>query len=128
MRTQQTYPIKIELPLSDLLPKRKNTIRKECYLELHERRVFYKVVGSYEHPREDDDKIWEEYKANYRWSRKRANISHIGMFYDNVFKTYAVELEFAGSDNSLNHWHFKDPNECLEVFNILEKYDNETKK
>jgi len=128
MKDQKEYPIRIELPLADLLPKRKNTIRKECYLELHENRVFYKVIGSYDHSKDDDDLVFEETKANYRWSRKRKDISNIGMFYDNKFNTYALELEFSGVENVANNWHFADPNECLRIYTILEQYDNQTGK
>ncbi len=111
---------RIDLSFIDLKDNRRNTVSKECYIELYERHLTYKITGIYE-ALDEDSGIWKDKRANYRWCRSRNAISDINMIYDNTYDTYCVGLEFSGVADG-NSWHYDDPKECLRIYEILRDY------
>lgn len=111
---------RVELPFIDLKDNRRNTESKECYLELYPTHICYKVIGRYETLNEDTG-IWEEKSANYRWTRKRADLSDVSMLKDNKYDTWYFGIEFPHITDGCG-WHFNDPKECHKVYEIVKDY------
>lgn len=121
---EKEQPIcRLELSFIDLPGEegRKNTTRKECFLELFKNHLCYKIVGSYEYKDSEGAGIWKEKKANYRWTRPRKNLSDVDMYFDNIFSTWVIAIDFTGISEG-NSWQYEDPKECLKVYEILKDY------
>jgi hypothetical protein len=117
--TDTTLDIRIDTPLCEL-STRKDIVRKEAYLILSERFIFYKVVADYS-TKEEEDIQWKEKKSNYRWRRKRSDITSVEMFYDNPEDKYVVSIDFNGVADT-SYYFFEDAKECLKLYNSLDKY------
>lgn len=120
--SKQSIPeegIKIELPFSDHL-KRRNSIKEKCHITLYDKHVEYKIITTYEELCEDTD-IWKDRKANYRFTRLRKDMSNIGMYYDNDYDMWAIDIEWCGVANSCT-WLHESPKEILSIYNQLQDY------
>lgn len=111
--------IEIVLPFMDCNTRR-NCTHKECYLLLQEEYIFYKIVAEYEELNEDTG-IWDSKRANYRWARKRQNISEVDMSFDNVHHLYSVNIDFTGISSG-SGWFFPNPHEAKKVYGQLVNY------
>ncbi len=114
-----TLIARIELSFLDLTD-RKSTVRKECYLLLDDRAISYRCVGTYEELSEESS-IWEPRRSNYRWTKKRENISNVEIWYANKEDKYCVAIYFHGVPGS-DGWYFEDSKEALRVYTQLVEY------
>lgn len=112
--------IRIELPFNDY-SKRRNSVKKECYMLLLENSIQYKIVAEYEDI-DVDTEVWMEKKANWRWTRRRDMISDVSMYYDNKEAQWLVGLEFSGIAGSGNEWMCVGPREALAIYTTLQDY------
>lgn len=112
-------PIRIELPFINCSTRR-DCVKKECHLILEPEAISYKMVGTFLKKNDDTD-IWEPKKSNYRWTRKRQNMSEVDMAFDNTENLYAVNIDFFGISEG-NGWFFENPKEALSVYNQLVEY------
>lgn len=112
---------RIDLPFIDTDTKR-NVESKECYIVLGNDFVEYKVLASYQ-SNDNEEGVWKDYNANYRWVRKKKDISNLEMFrnHQNTGIVYTVSLEFAGVGNPID-WAWLDPKEALAVYQQLREY------
>lgn len=118
MEPIQLTHTRIELPLQEY-SKRRSVVLKEAYMLLYDNYCQYKIVADYELKDEDTD-VWKDTKANCRWTRVKADISEVSMYYDNPEQLWSVGIEFKGNDG--NNWLFTDPKEALTVYNQLTDY------
>lgn len=113
-----TNTIRIDLPFGELTTRRDVT-RKECYMELYEDHICYKVVVEYS---TDESGIWSEKKANYRWTRKKSMLSDVAMYYDNIEEQWTLSVDFAGISGDGCAWMYLSPKECLTAYETLKKW------
>lgn len=110
---------RIILPLIDLSTRRNSDV-KECYLDLFEKHLEYKVIANYE-TEDSDSAIWTLMKCNYRWARLKSSISSVDMFIDNIEDAWGVEVEFHGVLTRCQ-WFFKEYKSALTVYNSIKEY------
>lgn len=115
-------PIRIELPIRDN-ESRRNTVRTACYLLLFDNHLDYKAICKYEELKEKSG-IWEPDRANYRWCRKRKDMTHVEMWIDNVeeVEVYFVAIGFGGEAAPTASWTFDEPKQALVVYTQLREY------
>lgn len=110
--------IRIDLPFSDL--KDRTVVEfKECYLMLLEEFLQYKIVVDYI---DKSDDIPLDKKANFRWTRRRDDLSDVAMFYDNTDEKWALSIEFRLASSSNMTWMYDNPKDALKVYTQLSKY------
>lgn len=113
--------IRLDCPLADTLHRR-NVELTECYLKLYEKYLEYKISAVYESDdRLDAEGIWTDTKTNYRWTRLRAAIVQVDMYYDNPADKWMVSLEFDGIADSIG-WLHDSPKDALKLYNTLQDY------
>lgn len=113
--------IRIDLPFIDSLHRRNITL-KHCYLVLYPNHIEYKCVAEYESDeRHDYDGIWTTSKSNYRWTRRRTDLSQVDMYFDNPMDQWMVSIEFSGITEPTG-WLHDNPREALELYTKLQEY------
>lgn len=118
------HGVVFNLPMCNLRG-RKIIELQEHYLVLYQHFMIYKVRGKVE---ELDAKITEELgteewvltKYNYRWTRMRADLRDVNMYYDNKEKLWAVELVFdtTGSQG----WFYANGKDAKAIHDVLQNY------
>lgn len=120
---QVQHGVVIDLPFIHLL-RRKVTKLTECYIVLYEHFMIYKVVAKYD-ALIHDDKIetdeWVPTKANYRWTRMRADLADVYMSYDNEEKSWVLGIDFKGGVHSMA-WNFESPHDCKKIHDVIQNY------
>jgi len=111
--------IRIDLPLLDY-SKRRDTVLKECHMTLYKEYMMYKVVAEYEELNTDTE-MWSPVKANHRYTRRRASLSGVDMFFSNREMLWSIDIEFLGVAEATG-WLFTDPKQALAVYNQLHRY------
>jgi hypothetical protein len=113
--------IRIECSFVDSLHRR-NVILSECHLTLYEKHVEYKCVAEYESDeRNDFEGVWTNTKSNYRWTRRRSDMSQLDMYYDNPADQWMVSIEFSGVSDPTG-WLHDSPKDALKLYNQLREY------
>lgn len=101
---------------------RRNITLKEGYLMLYPNHMEYKIVAEYEtDERHDYDVIWTTCKTNYRWTRRRSDLSQIDMYFDNPVGQWMVSIEFSGIGEPTG-WLHNSPKEALTLYTKLQEY------
>lgn len=101
---------------------RRNITLKEGYLTLYPTHIEYKLVAEYEtDERHDYDGIWTICKSNYRWTRRRNDLSQIDMYFDNPMNQWMVSIEFSGIGEPTG-WLHDSPKEALLLYTKLQEY------
>lgn len=116
---ESTTALRIDLPFLDLKDRRVIEC-KECYIELYDTYISYKIVGKYEVLSEDTG-IWEERLANFRWTRRRSGLVDVAMLKDSEYNMWHLGIEFMHTTDGCG-WYFENPNEALRVYNKLRDY------
>lgn len=109
--------------ISFLLPElsdRKDCVVEEMFLDLYEEHLEYKCVADYA-ALQEDDVSYEDVRSNYRWIRKRSNISEVSMYFDNPEGMWMLTLDFAGVGDKIG-WYFEQPKEALATYKKLKDY------
>lgn len=113
--------IRIDVPFIDS-KHRRNTMLKECYLMLYPNHIEYKCVAEYgSDERHDYEGIWKDCKTNYRWTRRRCDLSQVDMYFDNPVEQWMVSVEFSGITDPTG-WLHDSPKEALALYNKLQDY------
>lgn len=119
------FDIKIPVPLLATKRRRYCSV-KEGYLILLPDFVKYKMFATYQALNEDTE-VWEDRLSNWRYTRKRSNISSVELGFDNDEYFYFVAIEFDGVAES-TAWNFQNHKEALNLFTTLEDYFTSTNK
>lgn len=109
----------IDLPFLELTDRR-NTVVIKSYIELFDTYLQYMNVADYS-LLNLESQLWEDVKSNYRWTRRRSEISNVDMFFDNKESKWAVTLDFKTSGQSVA-WYFESQKDSLFVYNNLSHY------
>ena len=112
-------PIRIDLPFLDY-SKRQNAKCKECYVLLYRHHLEYKIIANYDELNQETE-IFESKKSNYRFVGLRADLSRVGMYFDNKERLWSVDMEFKGVTDT-NGWWFETNSEAIKVYDMLREY------
>jgi|GEM_PF-4665674 len=113
--------IRIDVPFIET-NHRRNVELTDCYIMLYVDYVEYKCVAKYEaDDRYDFEGIWKEHTSNYRWTRRKCDLSQVDMYYDNPADQWMVSVEFSGISEPTG-WLHDSPKKALALYTKLQEY------
>lgn len=110
---------RIDLPFITTSKREVHSV-KECYLDLYDNHISYKVVADYTHDDEDTG-LSVRFECNYRWTRVKSRLADVNMYKSRTEDMYSVAIEFDGVDGDVG-WYFNTPKEALVIYNQLTQY------